>query len=839
MKTELRLALREMRGGIKGFRVFLICLALGVGAIAAVGSIGAAVRAGLDSDAQRILGGDVSIRTIHREVSAEQRRWLEDTATLSRTVVMRSMAHAPGRDRRSLIELKAIDGGYPLFGAMAFAPRMTIADALRRRGERWGAAVEQGLLDRLGLKIGETVRVGDATLEIRTVIETEPDRLSGTRFLNLGPRLMISDAALPETGLIRPGSMVRYYHRVKLPEYASIADWKKALAATFPDAGWRVRDRSDAAPSVRRFVDRTTLFMTLLGLTALLIGGVGIGNSVRHYLAGKTATLATLKCLGASSGTLFRVYLMQISVMAAIGIAAGLVVGALGPVALIAAVGDLLPVEARIGVYPAPLAVAAGFGALSALTFSLWPLGRACEITPASLFRSLVAPARRRPTIGHVAAIAASAIALAALTIVSAPDRRFAVWFVIGAVVALIAFPLCGMGVKLAARHAGRQRRMSLRLALANLHRPGAQTTNIVTSLGLGLTVLVGIASIEGNMRREIVQAMPERAPGFFFIDIQPNQVAGFEAAVRAVDGVEEIRRTPILRGRIMRIAGVPVADAHVAHDVSWMVRGDRGLTWAARAPDPSRVIAGTWWPEDYDGPPLLSLSADAAAGFGVGVGDTLTVSILGREVTATIANLRSVNWRSLRMDFVMMFSPGVIERAPQTHVATVRAAAASEDAVERAVTTRFANITAIRVREVLKAVGEMLGRMSAVVRLTAGITIVAGALVLAGAIAAGHRRRVYDAVVLKVLGATRGDVIRAYALEYGILGLVTAVIAAAIGTLAGWAVVARMMKFDWSFEPVAIAATAIISAVMTLSLGLIGTGRALGHKAAPLLRND
>jgi putative ABC transport system permease protein len=431
-----------------------------------------------------------------------------------------------------------------------------------------------------------------------------------------------------------------------------------------------------------------------------------------------------------------------------------------------------------------------------------------------------------------------AAAALAALTIVSAADRWMAMWFVVGAAGALIAFTICGRLVMAAARRLGRRRGMTLRLALANLHRPGAQTVNIVTSLGLGLTVLVTVASIEGNLRREIDQTMPDRAPGLFFIDIQPDQLARFEAAVRAVDGAGEIERTPILRGRITRIAGVPVAEAPHTPHARWMTRGDRGLTWAARAPDQARVIAGSWWPEDYAGPPLVSLSADAATGFGIGVGDTLTVDILGREVTARIANLRSVDWRSLRLDFVMIFSPGVIELAPQTVVATVRAAAA-EAAIERAVTGKFANITVIRVREVLRAVGDMLSRMAGVVRLTSAITIVAGALVLAGAIAGGQRRRVYDAVVLKVLGATRRDVLRVHALEYGVLGLVTALIAGAIGSLAGWAVVDRLMRFEWTFQPLAVVATAAVAAVVTLSLGLLGTWRALGHKAAPLLRND
>ena len=322
LTLSVRMALREMRGGFRGFRVFVICLALGVGAIATVGTISEAVRSGLDADAQRILGGDISLRIVHREISHRQRKWLDDTGTLSQTTLMRSMAHVSGRDRRSLIELKAVDAQYPLFGRIVFDTEIMIDKVLEHRGGAWGAAVEQGLLDRLALTVGETVLVGDATFQIRAVIKSEPDRLGGTRLFNLGPRFMVANAALASAGLIRPGSLVSYVYRLRLPLDASIADWRSALMVAFPEARWRIRDRSDASPTVRRFIERTTLFLTMLGLTALLIGGVGIGNSVRHYLAGKTRTMATLKCLGASSRTLFGIYLIQILVMAIIGILA-------------------------------------------------------------------------------------------------------------------------------------------------------------------------------------------------------------------------------------------------------------------------------------------------------------------------------------------------------------------------------------------------------------------------------------------------------------------------------------------------------------------------------------
>jgi putative ABC transport system permease protein len=503
----------------------------------------------------------------------------------------------------------------------------------------------------------------------------------------------------------------------------------------------------------------------------------------------------------------------------------------------------MMPIDIAAGFYPLPLLLAAGYGALTALAFSLWPLARACNIPAGRLFRDMVAPARQMP--GKVAIIAtlAAGCALAALAVYGAHDRRIALWFVGGSIAALVIFRIAGWVVMRAARftleNSSGRIGASFRLALANLHRPGAPTIAVVMSLGLGLTVLVTITLIEGNMRHQIAQSMPSRAPDFFFIDIQPDQAADFDATIYKVPGVTELRRTPILRGRIIAINGIDIAHARIAPQVRWIVRGDRGLTWSRTPPDGTRMIAGKWWPPNYKGKPLISLSVDAARGFGIGVGDTLTVNILGRKVTATVANLREVRWRSLRLNFVVVFSPGVIEAAPQTQLATVRGEPASISAIERAVTNRFANVSAIRVRDVLKTVSAFLDAIAGAIRFSAGVTLLAGALVLAGAIASGHRRRVYDSVVLKVLGATRRDVLAAYLTEYGLLGLATGVIAMALGTAAAWAVVRGVMHIDWIFLPWAALGAAGISTAITLILGFAGAWRALGRKAAPLLRNE
>ncbi len=843
----LRWARRELRGGLKGFYVFLACLALGVGAIAAIGSIAAAVEAGLRADARVILGGDVEIRLVHREAMPEQLGYLQKDATVSRTVEFRAMARPedPAAVRgpsRLLIEMKAVDGLYPLFGTMTVDPEMPLADAVAPAGDAFGAVVDRNLLTRLGLQVGNRLRVGEAEFVVRGVVAVEPDR--GAQAFTLGPRVMTSLEGLAATKLIQPGSLVRYYYRLRFHAPTDIPTWIDGLRDRFPEAGWRVRDPAGAAPRIRRFVDRVNMFLTLVGLTALLVGGVGAANATKNYLDGRSETIATLKCLGAPGRVIFRTYLAQVLILSGAAIVAGCLLGATAPLVMIGLYGDELPVAARAGLYAKPLTLAAVFGLLTAVAFSVWPLARAREIPGARLFRDLVAPTRRWPRPTYFAACAIAVAALAATAIGTAHDARLAWWFVLAAAVSLIIFRAAALVVAWAAERAGRmgavmRGRPGLRLALANLHRPGTPMPSVVLSLGLGLTVLVAVAQIQANLGLQVKDRLPEAAPSFYFIDIQPNQVDTFDAAIDAVDGAEFIERVPTLRGRVVKIAGTPVEKAAIAPEVQWTVRNERGLTYADTPPPGSTVTAGEWWPANYVGPPLISLDEKVANGYGIGIGDTLTLNVLGRNMQARVANLRRIDWSTLAMNFVIVFSPGALDGAPHTHIATARATDAAEDALLEQVSDRFPNVSAIRVKDALAAVNRILERLGVALRATAGITLAAGTLVLAGAVAAGHRRRLYDSVILKVLGATRRTVLRAYLMEYGMLGLMTAVIAAALGTFASYLVLTQVMDFEWTFLAGETVVAALGAALATVILGFIGIWRALGQKASPLLRNQ
>jgi putative ABC transport system permease protein len=829
------LAGRELRGGIKGFRVFMACLMLGVAAIAGVGSLAEGVREALRQNARLLLGGDVELSFTHRTTTPEQLAFLTASGRVSQILEMRAMARTAAE--RTLVELKAVDGAYPLVGEIRVSGAADLAAATAKDAQgRWGAAVEAATLSRLAIAIGDTIEVGDGTFVVRAAVDVEPDR--SANLFTLGPRVMVSREALGETGLEQPGALIRYQSRIVLAPGTDPVAWIETLKARFPDAGWRIRGESEAAPGLQRWIDRIAMFLTLVGLTSLLVGGVGVANAVRSYLESRTATIATIKCLGAPGRLVLRLYLIQILALAVLGILAGLVLGALVPTVVAPLLAERLSLEARGGVYPLPLLMATGFGLLTALAFTLWPLARAREVPPAALFRDLVAPVRRWPRTEYVIYTAAAVLALAALAIVTSVDRKLGAGFCAAAVVTFVIFRGAAWLIAWLARRLGHVRNPALRLALANMHRPGSPTPGIVLSLGLGLTVLVLIAQVQGNFARQLADQLPQMAPSFFFIDIQPDQIAAFDALVEKHPGVGEVRQVPSLRGRIVRLNGAPVDQVEIAPDARWAIGSDRGLTYTGPMPPGTRLVAGEWWPEKYAGPPLVSFDAQIAKGMGLGVGDTITINVLGREMEARIANLRAIDWTSLGINFTLTFGPGMLEGAPQTWIATAQVEGADEDALERAVTAAFPNVSSIRVKRALATAQQTVAGIATAARVTAAITLVAGTLVLAGAILATQRRRTYDAVVLKVLGARRRDIMRALLTEFALTGAAAATVAAIIGTACAALLIGTYMRIEFVVLPGKLAATIAGAALAVALLGLAGTWRALGQKAAPLLRN-
>ncbi|WP_432286012.1 ABC transporter permease [Aminobacter sp. BA135] len=843
LPLAVRFAAREMRGGLRGFLIFLTCIALGVAAIGGVNSVARAITAGVASEGQALLGGDIRFQLIQREATDKEKTFLEGVGTVSHNAGMRSMARLEDGSDQSLVEAKAVDDAYPLYGQLVTEPALPRAELFAERSGVFGAAAPDLLFERLNLKLGDRIKLGSATFELRAKLVTEPDAVSDG--FGFAPRLLVSMEGLSTSGLIQPGSLVEHAYKLRMPvgtSEAEVADVRERANAEYPEAGWSVRTRTNAAPALSANIERFTQFLTLVGLTSLVVGGVGVANAVRAYLDGKRGVIATFKSLGASGGFVLTVYLIQILLIAGLGIAIGLALGALMPFAASAALQSVIPVPAEAGVYPAALAMAALFGVLVTLAFAILPLGRARDVPATALFREMGFEGRGLPRLVYIATALGIAAILAALAIWFAGDRRIATIFVGATIFSFLVLRAVAVAVQWLARKSPRVRSTALRLAVGNIHRPGALTPSVVLSLGLGLTLLVTLALIDGNLRRQISGSLPERAPNFFFVDIQPDQVDDFARLVEAEAPGGKLVRVPMLRGRVMALNGTDVQKLNVPPEGAWVLRGDRGLTYARNLPENSTLSQGTWWPADYSGEPLVSFSAQEAGELGLKLGDMVTVNVLGRNVTAKIANFREVQWESMGINFVMVFSPNTFAGAPHSWLATLtedKAVPADEIKILNAVTRSYPAITTVRVKDALDVVNRLVAQLGTAIRAAAGVALIASVLVLAGALAAGNRARVHDAVILKTLGATRRTLISAFSLEYMLIGLATAIFALAAGGVAAWFVVARIMTLPSSFLPEVAVATIVFALVLTVGFGLVGTWRVLGHKAAPVLRSE
>jgi putative ABC transport system permease protein len=841
----LRLARRDIRGAALSFRFLALCLTLGVAAIAAVGVFATAVEEGVRRDGRALLGGDIEFRLVQRAATAEERAALAAFGRLSHVASLRSMAEVPqvgGTAKRLLVDLKAVDDRYPLVGTMELDPPVPLGAALGAADSGvFGAVAASEFASRLGVRVGDRFTVGAARFELKAIIRAEPDR--GAQGLAFGPEVMIGQNALAATGLVRPSSLVRNSYRIALDAQAPAADQvADTVARAFPLSGFRIRTVADATPRARTQIERVRVFLSLVGFASLLIGGIGVAQSVQSHLTHKRPTIAVFKALGAPSGLIARVYGAEVAVMAAAGIALGLAMGS--ALALLAGslASDVLPLAFSERAFALPLLSAAAAGALATFAFTAPPLARARAVTPAILLRTEAEGDTERAPPAAWLASAAALVVLVGFAAATAPDRRVVVYAALGTLAA--AALLIGLGratralgrrlhETLAAHGAGGAR---LRLALANLSRPNAATVPVMVALGLAMTLFVALVQVEGNLRREIEERIPDRAPSYFFIDIQPGEGAAFDAAVRSVPGAESIERRPMLRGRVVRVNGVPIDQVAIAPGARWIADGDRGLTMAATPPTGTRLVAGDWWPADYKGPPLVSFDARAAQGFGVGIGDTLTFNVLGREIEARIANLRAIDWTSFGVNFAIVLSPGTLDGAPMTDLAAVYATPAAEDAVANAVAEALPTVTAIRVRDVLETAIGLLSRIAGATRSVAAASLGAGLLVLIGALAAARRARLYEAAVLRAVGVSRATIVAIAAIEHAVIGLVAAAVAAALGTLAAWAAVTYAIGIEWTFLPLPALAAILTTMAATGLFGAAAAWRLLAFPAARLL---
>ena len=841
LSTILSFARRDLRGGLKGFRVFLVCVAIGVAAVTSVNAVSQSLLASFAMQGRSMLGGDLTLARSLRVLEPDERAYLSSLGRISEIAILRAMARTHD-DRAIMVDAKVVDEPYPLVGETVLEPATPLARALSKDGDLYGAVADASFIDRSGLRIGERFDLGNAHFVLRGEIRSEPDRIATG--IGFGSRVMISRAGFDASGLGSTASLTRWVVRLALAnpgvDDARVKAQADDILRQFPKSGWDARTRANVSPQLTRNVERFTQFMALIGVVSLIVGGVGVSIAVGAFVDRKRESIAILKAVGAPGGVAFSLVLVEMMLIALAGALIGAAVGAASPFIAARFAGPALDLPFEPILSGRAIVAGVAIGLLSALTFVVAPAGRAHDTPVAVLFRSAATMEggrlRKRYVFGAIAAFAA----MIALVYALSSEKRIALMAIAGVAASAVVLRVVGWAVAHGAAFGANVRNLPARLALGNIRRPGAVTRPVVTSLGLGLTLLVVIVGVDGNVRRQLKAGDPGRTPDYFFADVQSAQAAAFRKMLKARQPDAAIEEVPMLRGRIVRVGSRRAEEIKAEQNAAWVLDGDRGITYAASPPPGSKVTAGLWWPADYKGPPLVSLDGDIARGLGLSVGDEIAVNVMGREISAKIANLREVDWRSFGINFVLVFTPTTFAGAPHTELISMTIPSetrATAGSLVSDISKAYPTVVTLAVRDALQQALSLTEKLSTAVRAASSITLVTALLTLGGALAAGQRARLYDAVVLRMLGATRRRLIFAYFLEFLVLGVATSAFALAAGSVAAQLIVTRLMKLDFVFDWTGLAAIVAIGCATTIGLGLTATWRTLGAKPARVLR--
>ena len=830
-----QIARRDLNARFKGLRLLLVCIFLGTAALAAIGTLTASIERELQSSGQSLLGGDLEVEVWQRDLTEDELSALGELGDVSGGFRLQAMASTD--DAAAPVELKAVDTKWPLYGSF------TLADGSEPGAPTaTDAYLAQGALDRLDIDVGDEFRVGTMTLRAAGVIADEPDRLS--EGFQLGPTVLVAREIPAAAGLLQPGSLYQSKYRIAFDDQsADLEQAEEALTEAFPNAGFDFRNRDRASPGADRFVRQMSDFLTLVGLAALVIAGIGIAGGVSSYLDQRRASIATLKVLGASSRDIVRIYALQIAVAALAGSALGLATGVLVTPFLGMALEGLLPVESGFVIEPAPLLLAGAYGLLVAFAFAAAPLLRARSYPAMALMRSRIVPLARDKR-----ALIATGIGLAAicaLALLTTAQPMLAGGFLIGAANALILLAGLGLGLQWAARKLPRPANPLLRSALANIHRPGAPTSALVTALGFGLAAFVLLAAVQSAIDGNIQSRVPQEAPDYFVLDVPTDGEERFHELIHTPFPEAEVRSVPTMRGAVLAYG--PEGDMQLVSELeeipdgAWALRGERGITYADTAPAGSRVVEGEWWSPFHEGEGLVSIDKEFADAAGIEVGDMLTIGILGTERTVRVANLREIDWETMGFNFSMVFSRNAISDAPHKLAATIELPEGVDTKARgellRTLVREYPSSSVIEVGDVLVQAREILEQVGLATLAAAAVAVLAGLAVLMGAIAAARAARTYDTVVLRVMGASRRQILSLQLAEYGLIAGALALVALALGSTLAWVIITQLFEFDWLPDWGAVLAVLGLGLAMVLAFALGGSLPLLRAKPAQALR--
>lgn len=840
-----RSLLRESRGSRGRLVFFIACLAVGVSAVVAVAGLSASLDEGIRLEARQLLAADLSIEG-NRPIPPEVESAVDALPGARRTRIRETVtvAAAPAREGRpgpsQLVELKVVEGEYPFYGNLETRPARPLSELLRPGT----TVVASELLSRLGLAVGDTLQLGGEPFRIAGVVLSEPDRISIS--LTLGPRVFLSGEGFARTPLAGRGSRIGHRLLVKLGSSGpAVEDAAEQLKNALPTPEFfRVETYKEAQPALRRNIARVERYLGLVALLSLFIGGIGVAQSVRAWLAGRLDAIAILKCLGLRPREVFPLYLGQTVLLGLAGSLAGIAAGAAVQLALPSLFPDLIPAELIRPWQPAALLRGLGLGVGVAVLFSLPPLAAVLRVPPSRVLRRDAEPLPRHRWVGGATA---AALILGVWGMASAQSESFLLGAQFTGGVALVTAALAGAAwlVSRAVRRLPRDfaRSLSLRHGLAALARPGAAAGGAVVALGLGVLVVLAMSLVERRLSAQLAADIPEDAPSAFLVDIQPRQWAGVREILDRT-GAQEVRSVPVVMGRLTAIDGVGVEELARNSRRSgreggrrWALSREQRLTYLEELPEDNKVVAGALWSDPQRAE--VSVEQEYADDIGVRLGSTVSFDIQGIPIDVTVTSIRTVDWQSFGINFFMVVEPGVLEQAPQQRLATARLPRGGEQRIQDLIAASYPNITLLRIREILEKILKVMGRIGLGIRFLGGFTVIAGIAILAGAVSAGSARRGREVALLKTLGVTRRGVAATFAVEYALIGLVAGTIGAVGGTFLAWGVLTRGFEIPWELDPLSIAAAIVASVILTVIAGLAASLRALERRPIEVLRSE
>jgi|GEM_PF-379350 len=849
-----RVAITDLRGDLRRFGILLACLALGVGTIAGVSSVGAALQETILLNANTLLGGDLQVSRADRRGTPDELAYLHTLGDVSETISSNSRGDAmDDSGNTAFLDLYAVDDNYPLLGKVV-SPQLPDghkpSELLAMKDGAYGAIVDPVVLDRLGINLGGHFLVNGTEFEVRGLLGSLPN--GALRGFHLGLTVVMSieaEQANPNTRPPLPGLLTQYAYNLKLKP--GIGDYKtvqpEVVAHYASDPQWKVQSPYDAAGTLARFYDLFIRFLLIVGLSSLLVGGIGISNAVSAYISERQRSIATLRSLGATGARVFVHFFTQIGLMSLVGILIGLVIGAALTAAALPILGQILAVDLPPSVDFPSLATALGFGVLAAFAFSYLPLVRAQKLKPAMLFRTVGTSVQNLKTRDYLDPLVVLPLLVAGLGIFglawwSTHDFYLVFYYALGVIGAFVLLSLAGRLLQVVLRALPPMPNVTLRNAFRGIYRPGSPAPVVIMSLGLGLAMLLVIIILSANLRNQLLGQVTKDAPTFVATDLFDDEVVDLGKFLDSTGMVTNFQHSPMIRAAVSKVNGVDSAQIRNRKDISgeaaYMLTGEILMTWRPDLPSDSTITSGAWWPKDYSGPPEVSLKQDDAESLGIKVGDTIELTLFGESFDAKVANIRDFQFQT-GLNFLVTASPGTFDDFPGTNLATIKAAEGKEKDLERALARQYPDLTFLPVGEALGQAAGILTQLSEAVNIVGALAVINGLLVLAGTMAAGRKQRESDAVVNKVLGSTRADVVRVFALEYALLGAFAAILATIVGVAGAYLIITQAgIDVGFSVDPVLVLGVLIGSVVLTIITGAATTWSALSTKPAQYLRS-